>query len=116
MRKLSDSVSKNQIHHHTTMKPQDRDNRIAQTIASLATEAVLLNLARIETDAAEAAESDESGKPVEAKLTLTASWPAGAESPKIAVRAAWNVRRVCDLEGSADATMPLPFGEEGGVE
>ena len=101
-----------------TPDKNQRDQRIIDTVAQLCREAVAERLNQIEQAAADMAEDaiDEDGNeaPVRARLSLSVSWPAGADSPEIEVKAIYSMRRVLNLSAKADGNLPLPFGAEEG--
>ncbi len=97
-------------------KNTEREQRIIETVTQLCQEAIAERLAQIEQAAVDTAEDaqDEDGEasPVRAKLSLSVSWPAGAEEPDVEVKATYSVRRVLNLSAKADGNLPLPFSPE----
>jgi hypothetical protein len=99
---------------NTPTDKHQREQRITETVAQLAKEAVAERLIQIEQAAADTAEDaqdeDKNSAPVRAKLTLAISWPAGAEEPEVEVKATYSMRRVLNLSAKADGNLALPFG------
>lgn len=98
----------------TKLTPAERrELAIVQSAATLVRQLLAEKLSDVEDSAARQAEdgSGEDDKPPTAKVSVSIEWPAGAQSPDVAVSLAYNLRRKSSGTIKADADQ-LKLGIE----